>query len=241
MTTDPASLAVKIAAIDEVTGASGASAHADYSARANYNVAPTTPITTVVARHGEPGDDPTRRVRLMRWGLLPPWVKPGPDGAPDTRGPLLINARAETVATSPAFRNSAHSRRALVPMDGWYEWRPDPDTGKSPKTPFFMHRGDGGMLFMAGLWSAWKPSGDADPLWSCAIITTEAVGELAEVHHRMPYILAEEAWDPWLDPDAPLDPELLAGPPDVRGVEVRRVSTLVNSVGNNGPELLDPV
>ncbi len=191
----------------------------------------------------EPDDEPTRRVRLMRWGLIPPWIKVSPDGGPDTKGPLLINARADKIATSPAFRSSAKSKRCLVPMDGWYEWQAnaDPVLGKkAPKAPFFMHRDDGATLFMAGLWSVWKPASSAAPLLSCTIITTDAVGELAEIHDRMPLILAEDDWDAWLNPDAPLDPELLARSPDVHGIDMRPVSTLVNSVRNNGPELLEP-
>ena len=96
----------------------------------------------MVKRHTEPDDESTRRVRLMRWGLVPPWVKTAADGAPDTKGPLLINARAEKVTTSPAFRASAKSKRCLVPMDGWYEWQPNGDTAagkKAPKTPFYMY------------------------------------------------------------------------------------------------------
>ncbi len=123
MTTDPAVLAEKIEAINEL-GRRTLPSRAD----PNYNVAPTTTITTVVRRHDEPEDEPTRRVRSMRWGLIPPWVKAGADGAPESKGPLLINARAEKVTTSPAFRTSAKSKRCLVPMDGYYEWRANPDT-----------------------------------------------------------------------------------------------------------------
>lgn len=237
VTTDPARLAEKIKAIDEATGA-GSSAEAP-----NYNVAPTNTIMTVVSRHSEPDDQSSRRVRLMRWGLIPPWAKAAPDGAPDTKGPSLINARADKVATSPAFRNSAQRKRCLVPMDGWYEWRANPDAAsgrRTAKTPFFLHRRDGELVFMAGLWSVWKPDKAAAPLLSCTIITTDAVGKMAEIHDRMPLMLAEGDWDAWLNPDAPLDPELLARPPDVRDIELRRVSTLVNSVRNNGPELLEP-
>ena len=236
VTTDPALLAEKIKAIDEATGAS------ERAAEPNYNVAPTTSVATVVSRHSEPDDEPTRRVRLMRWGLVPPWVKAGPDGAPDNKGPLLINARADKVATSPAFRGSAKGKRCLVPMDGWYEWRPNPDAGgkKAAKTPFFMHRVDGDTLFMAGLWSVWKPAKDADPLLSCTIITTDAVGELAadprpdaaDPGRRRLGHLAESrccAGCPAVGP-----------PPDVHGVAIREVSTLVNSIRNNGPELLEP-
>lgn len=234
MTTDPAALAEKIQAINE--------ARAAESAGPNYNVAPTTTITTVVRRHDEPDDEPTRRVRLMRWGLVPPWVKAGADGAPESKGPQLINARADKVTTSPAFRSSAKSKRCLVPMDGYYEWRANPaaEGKKARKTPFYLHRVDGEMLFAAGLWSVWKPAKDAAPLLSCTIITTDAVGALGEIHDRMPLIVPEHEWDRWLDPDAPPDLELLAAPPDVHGIEMREISTLVNSVRNNGPELLEP-
>ncbi len=239
VTTDPALLAEKIKAIDEAT----ANRPGDSGAGPNYNVAPTTTIATVVSRHSEPDDEPTRRVRLMRWGLVPPWAKASADGAPESKGPQLINARAEKVTTSPAFRASAKSKRCLIPMDGYYEWRVNPagESGKKTrKTPFYMYRADGEPLFMAGLWSVWKPAKDAGPLLSCTIITTDAVGELAEIHDRMPLVVAEKDWDRWLDPDAPPDLELLADAPDVRGIELREISTLVNNVRNNGPELIEP-
>lgn len=239
VTTDPALLAEKIKAIDEATGAAAA------SAGPNYNVAPTSTIATVVSRHSEPDDQPTRRVRLMRWGLVPPWAKAGADGAPETKGPMLINARADKVTTSPAFRTSAKSKRCLIPMDGYYEWRANPATEategkKARKTPFYLHRADGEMLFTAGLWSVWKPAKDADPLLSCTIITTDAPGELAQIHDRMPLALPQRDWDRWLDPDAAIDEDLLARTPDVRAIRMREVSTLVNNVRNNGPQLLEP-
>jgi putative SOS response-associated peptidase YedK len=237
VTTDPALLADKIQAIDEATSAGGS------AAGPNYNVAPTTTIPTVVRRHTEPDDDPTRRLRLMRWGLVPPWAKAGPDGVPDGKGPLLINARADKVTTSPAFRSSAKTKRCLVPMNGWYEWRANPDNPsgkKARKTPFFMTPGDDELICMAGLWSVWKPDKSAEPLLSCTIITTDAVGELAEIHDRMPLMIDEHDWDRWLDPDTPLDPELLTVRADLSRLEIREVSTLVNSVRNNGPELIEP-
>jgi putative SOS response-associated peptidase YedK len=241
VTTDPAVLAEKIQALDEATTATAA----DHSGP-NFNVAPTTTISTVVKRHTEPDDESTRRVRLMRWGLVPPWVKTGADGGPDGKGPLLINARAEKVTESPAFRNSAKSKRCLVPMDGWYEWRPNGETSqgkKVPKTPFYMHGADGELLFMAGLWSTWRPKGapkDSRPLVSCTIITTDAAGPLAEIHDRMPLTISAADWDRWLDPDAPVDEGLLRGHGDLDRIAIREVSTLVNSVRNNGPELIDP-
>ncbi|HTM84223.1 MAG TPA: SOS response-associated peptidase [Mycobacterium sp.] len=271
VTIDPALLAEKIGAINETAptpapddadaadgasttaatatagyptdGSPGAGTPVSYTP-VNYNVAPTTPIATVVARHAVPEDDPTRRVRLMRWGLVPPWAKAGPGGTPQTR--LLINARADTATSSPAFRASARTRRCLVPMDGWYEWSAEPPTvvhgraHKTSKTPFYLHRTDGEPLLVAGLWSVWRAGATAAPLLSCTILTTDAVGELAQIHPRMPLPVAEADWDAWLDPDRPADTALLSRPPDVRGIAVREVSTLVNNVANNGPELIAP-
>ncbi|KLO29779.1 bacteriophage protein [Mycolicibacter heraklionensis] len=250
VTTDPALLATRIDAVNEMP--------ADADTSPNYNVAPTDPIAALVSRHSEPGgsarldageaklepphkpgDAPTRRLRLMRWGLVPPWTKSGPDGAPVSGGPLMINARAEKVTTSPAYSASAQRRRCLVPMDGYYEWRSEPGGPKARKTPFYIH-GDGAMLFAAGLWSVWRPNRSADAVLSVAIITTAAVGELAGIHDRMPLLLPENHWDTWLDPDAAIDTTLLARPPDVAGIAVREVSTLVNSVRNNSAELIAP-
>ena len=235
LTTDPALLASEIDAINEVpAGAAPAP---------SYNVAPTDGIATVVSRYADPGlnpEEPTRRVRLMRWGLVPPWTRPGPDGAPVGGGPLLINARAETVTTTPAYRASAQRRRCLVPMDGYYEWRVEPagPAGrKTRKTPFYIH-GDGATLFAAGLWSIWRPDRRHAPLLSATIITTAAVGELAGIHDRMPLLLAENHWESWLDPDRPIDTALLSRPPDLRGIALHEVTTLVNSVRNNSPELI---
>ncbi|CAJ1507520.1 SOS response-associated peptidase [[Mycobacterium] holstebronense] len=255
VTTDPALLAARIDAINEIP--------ADADVGPNYNVAPTDGVATLVSRHAEPdkpggsarldggeaklelphrpGDQPTRRLRLMRWGLVPSWTKAGPNGAPASGGPLLINARADKVTTSPAFSASAERRRCLVPMDGYYEWRAaGPGTGRGArKTPFYIH-GDGAMLYAAGLWSVWRPNRLSDAVLSVAIITTAAVGELAGIHDRMPLLLPEDHWDTWLDPDAGVDTKLLARPPEVAGIAVREVSTLVNSVRNNSPELIAP-
>ncbi|MGZ5365145.1 MAG: SOS response-associated peptidase [Mycobacterium sp.] len=246
VTTDPALLAEKIKAIDETTAATKEGATEN---GANYNVAPTTTISSVVKRHSEPEDESTRRVRSMRWGLIPPWAKTTEDGGPDTKGPLLINARSEKLTTSPVFRNSAKNKRCLVPMDGWYEWRPNGELAsgkKAPKTPFYMYGGDGEPLFMAGLWSTWRPRENSGapssvpPLLSCTIITTDAAGPLAEIHDRMPLTISERDWDRWLDPDAPIDEGLLRGHGDLDRIEIREVSRLVNSIRNNGPELIEP-
>ena len=232
-TTDSALLAVRLDAIDE-TG--------QRFARPNYNIAPTTTIAAVVARHEEPGDTPDRRIRGMRWGLLPPWVKADADGTPLAKS-LLINARAETLTSSPAFRSAARRQRCLIPMDGYYEWMPNPDTPdgkKTPKTPFYLYRRDGSPLLVAGLWSAWRPDEASAPMLTCTIVTTDAVGGLAGIHNRMPLMLAEHDWDRWLSPDAPAPDDLLAGRADISDIAIREVSRLVNRVANNGPELLEP-
>ena len=228
VTTDPARLAGQIHALDETGGALAAP---------DYNVAPTGAIAAVVAA-GDDGD-PTRRIRPMRWGLVPSWVKADGRGRPLAKS-LLINARAETVTTSPAFRSAAKRRRCLVPMDGYYEWMRNPDAVPGArKTPFYLFGGDGRPLLVAGLWSAWQPD-RSGALLTVAILTTDAVGELARVHDRMPLVLAEQDWDRWLDPDAPAPADLLAAAPDVSGIAIRQVSTLVNAVANNGPELIAP-
>jgi putative SOS response-associated peptidase YedK len=228
VTTDPALLAMRIDAIDE-TGQR-------FSAP-NYNVAPTTTIAAVVARHDEPGDRAIRRVRSMRWGLLPPWVKADAEGRPKAKS-ILINARAETLTSSPAFRASARAQRCLVPMDGYYEWRPSPDPG--PKTPFYMSRRDGAPILVAGLWSAWRPDETSAPILTCAIVTTDAVGDLSEIHNRMPLMLDDNNWDRWLNPDDSAPEDLLAARADISGIAIRKVSRLVNRVANNSAELLEP-
>ncbi|MCM3896115.1 MULTISPECIES: SOS response-associated peptidase [Gordonia] len=265
VTTDPAKLAAEIDAVNEVPAApptpddqtsakqpSPDKSGTDQAPRTlgtNYNVAPTSTILTVVERHShdDPHDDPRLRVRAMRWGLVPTWAKEV------GKGPLLFNARAETAAEKSSFRSSVKSKRCLVPMDGWYEWKPGPENsprpgkskGKPTKIPFFMSPKDGTRLFMAGLWSAWHDPTDPDapPLLSCTILTTDAVGDLREVHDRMPRIMPYDSWDAWLDPDHPAPSELFAPPSEAiaDAIAIREVSPLVNRVANNGPELLAPV
>lgn len=231
VTTDPAVLARRLDAVDE-TG--------QLVAGPNYNVAPTTTIATiatVVAPATTIATVVSRRIRPMRWGLVPPWVKADSGGRPLAKS-LLINARAETLTTSPAFRAAARSQRCLVPMDGYYEWMSNPEPGA--KTPYYVCRRDGSPILVAGLWSAWRPDGAAAPLLTATIVTTDAVGELGGIHDRMPLMLDEHEWDRWLDPDQPAPEDLLAAPPDISGISCREVSRLVNRVANNSAELLEP-
>lgn len=252
VTTDPAKLAAEIDALNEVTAPGLGSPPAELAAP-SYNVAPTSTVLTVVKRRDRSSDeagpsvsDPRLRVRAMRWGLVPPWTKEV------GKGPLLINARAETLLTNRTFAApAAKGRRALVPMDGWYEWRV---TGTAPngrpvKTPYYLTPVDGSRLFMGALWSAWRSpaaraAGD-DSAWlsSTTIITTDAVGPLRAIHDRMPLIMPREYWDAWLDPDVPTDPALLQPPAGilVDAIEIREVAPLVNRAANDGPELIEPV
>lgn len=245
-TVDPSLLAVELDAIDETDPEEELLPE---EAGPNYNVAPTTKVLTVVRRHDRehPDDDPALRIRRMRWGLIPRWTKPAEPGVP-AKGKPLFNARADKAATTPSFRDALKHRRCLVPMDGWYEWQTEsgPD-GKAVKIPYFMTPADGSRVYMAGLWSVWRDphaSGDqAAPLLSCTIMTSDAVGELQRIHDRMPLVMPREHWDRWLDPDHEAPAQLL-GPPApevVAALELRRVSERVNSVKNNGPELVEPV
>lgn len=189
----------------------------------SWNVAPTDPVPLI----RESATHAARVLDSARWGLVPPW-------AGDLRqGARMINARAETVATSKAFAASFARRRCLVPADGWFEWV---RTGKQ-KQPYYMTPADGRPLAFAGIWSAWGP----DKLLTCSVITTAALGGLAEVHDRMPLILPAERWSDWLagggDPEPLLRP---LGEKELASIEVRPVGAAVGNVRNNGPELLAP-
>ncbi|MEV4319229.1 SOS response-associated peptidase [Actinocrispum sp. NPDC049592] len=207
----------------------------------DYNVAPTRNVVAVVQRHprdedGEQDMSRTERtLRVMRWGLVPAWAKDASGAA------KMINARSESAATKPAFRTSMASRRCILPADGWFEWQRD---GKV-KQPFFTTRKDGASLAMAGLWTVWrdKEKPDSEPLISCAVLTMPSVDQLTEIHDRMPVLLPPSVWNDWLDPDRKDATELIVPPSEefLAALELRPVSTAVNSVRNNGPELLERV
>ena len=188
----------------------------------SWNVAPTDPVPVVRMSQRQGG----RVLDIARWGLIPSWSSDPRAGA------RMINARAETVATSPAFAPSFTRRRCLVPADGWFEWVRD---GKR-KQPYYMTPADGAPLAFAGLWSMSGAS-----VLTCAIITTDAVGELAGVHNRMPLVLPGERWPEWLagggDPAGLLRPMTAA---EVSLIEIRAVGPDVGNVRNDGPELIAP-
>ncbi|MBV9955669.1 MAG: SOS response-associated peptidase [Pseudolabrys sp.] len=187
-----------------------------------YNIAPTQPIAIVRMKEGR------REFALVRWGLLPSWVKDPKDFA------LVINARGESVLDKPAFRAAMNRRRCLIPADGFYEWKA---AGKG-KQPHFIRRKDGAPFAFAGLWECWTgPNGEE--LETAAIVTTSANRDLAPIHERMPVVVPADAFALWLDPnvDEKTAASLIA-PAQNDLFEAYPVSTAVNRVANDNAELV---
>lgn len=192
----------------------------------HFNVAPTQ-LVRVVVEHGE-----QRAVTAFRWGLIPPWAE-----SPQI-GVKMINARGETVAEKPAFRTAFRKTRCIVPADAFYEWKAD---GRA-KTPYAILPADERPMALAGLWTSWRNPQDGEKLRSFTIVTTSANAALASIHARMPVILSPTDWDLWLDPqvdDLGVLQSLLR-PAPAECVRAYPISPLVNSVRNDGPELLIP-
>jgi putative SOS response-associated peptidase YedK len=191
-----------------------------------YNVAPTQPIAIVRLVDGK------RQFALVRWGLLPSWVKD-----PKTFT-LLINARGESAAEKPAFRAAMKRRRCLIPADGFYEWQAAGDR----KRPFYVRAKSGAPFAFAGLWETWTgPNGEE--LETAAIVTTRANRTLSPIHERMPVIVPPEGFELWLDGanvDATTAAALIASAPD-NLLEAYEISTAVNRIANDNPKLLEPV
>jgi putative SOS response-associated peptidase YedK len=224
----------------------------DKPLHADYNVAPTKRVYAVMTpRPKEAADDdqPHRRLTVVRWGLVPSWAKD------PSIGNRMINARVETVAEKPSYRRAFAARRCLLPADGYYEWYtpegenvPRTKAGKPQKQPFFIHRCDGRSLAMAGLYEWWhdKSLERDDPaawLLTATVITTSSTDAVGRIHDRMPLIVGHSDWQAWLDPmltDQAEVKELLV-PADAEQLEAYPVSTRVNSVRNNGPELIEPL
>lgn len=204
-----------------------------------WNAAPTDPVAAVVDRVDKGSGALVRRLVAPRWGLVPSWSKDASGAA------RLINARVETVATKPAFRKAFAARRCVVPADGYYEWitLPAADGQKPRKQPWFIHPGDGRPFAMAGVYEFWRNPADGAWLTTCAIITTNSTDAVGHIHDRMPMVIGPDALAAWLDPRIN-DPDAALGLLSVLGGDAlasHRVSALVNSVRNDGPELLDPV
>lgn len=194
---------------------------------ANYNVAPTERVYAVAEHDGE------RVLTSFRWGLVPFWAK-------DAKiGNKAINARAETAPDRPMFRDAFAQRRCVIPADGFYEW----ERKKRGKLPHYIHSSDGTPLALAGLWSSWRDPESDDRLLTCTILTGTPNELVAPIHDRMPIILQEEAWTPWLDPSANDTDELraLLGTFPAGQMTEHPVSTLVNKVQNKSADLITPL
>jgi putative SOS response-associated peptidase YedK len=192
---------------------------------ARYNIAPSQSVPIVVEDRG-------RKLELARWGLIPHWAKD------EKIGYKMINARGETLAEKPSYREALKERRCLVPADGFYEWKKD----SQGKTPMHLRLAGGRLLAFAGLWESWQPKSSGPPVRSCTIITTAANARVAPIHDRMPLILTREQYARWLAP-GPLSPAELADlvrPYAKDDLEAYAVSALVNSPKHDEPGCVAP-
>jgi putative SOS response-associated peptidase YedK len=188
----------------------------------NFNVCPTNAVHAV--RLGPGG----RQLDPMRWGFLPHWYKA------ENAGPLLINARAETLAEKPAFKDACRERRCLIVATGFYEWTKAPD---GTRLPWYIKRSDGAPIAFAAIWQSWGR--DEHARNTCAIVTTAANAHMSAIHHRMPLILEPETWPLWLGETGKGAARLMQpGAEDV--LEFHRVARTVNSNRASGPELIEP-
>jgi putative SOS response-associated peptidase YedK len=180
--------------------------------------------------------DGGRELTALRWGLIPSWSK-----GPDSRY-SMINARAETVASKPAYRGAFKRRRCVIPAEGFYEWQA-PALGKGQvKQPYFIRRRDDAPVLLAALWELWRPA-EGEPVQSCTIIVTDANSVIAPIHDRMPVVLEPDVLDAWLDPGNGDTGSLRAmlRPAPTADWAPHRVSRRVNTPGNDDADLLTPV
>jgi len=197
-----------------------------------YNIAPTQAVLAVIraANRSERG------LTGFQWGLIPPWAKDPAIGA------KMNNARSETIAEKPSFRNAFRRRRCLIPASGFYEWT---STGTGPKQPVWIARPDAGLVTFAGLWEVWH-SPDGGELQTCTIVTTAANETLKPYHHRMPVVLTPDSFEAWLgDGQESREDQARAAslmvPASEDALTVRPVGPAVSSTRNDGPELLEEV
>lgn len=191
----------------------------------NYNVCPTDRVHAVTAHGG------LRRLQAMRWGFIPAWYASPGDG------PLLINARAETVAQKPAFASACRERRCLIPASGFYEWTRTP---QGARLPWYIRRGDGEPIAFAGIWQDWASGPNDVPMATCAIVTTAANATMAQIHARMPVMIEARDWGLWLGEAGKGAARLMHAPaPDA--LVFHRVDTAVNANRAQGPGLIAPI
>jgi putative SOS response-associated peptidase YedK len=189
----------------------------------DYNICPTQQVHAVTA------DDQGRRLMAMRWGFLPHWYKTPTDG------PLLINARAETLAEKPAFRVACRERRCLIPATGFFEWTKDEGGNR---LPWYIYPGDGSPTAFAGVWQVWERG--EERMVTCAIVTTDASPDLRAIHHRMPLWIAREDWSLWLG-EAGKGAATLMHPGPGGQFDFHRVDSAVNSNRARGEDLIAPI
>lgn len=189
-----------------------------------YNICPTLDIPVAVTHDG------ARHLVPMRWGFIPKWYRSESDG------PLLINARAETIAEKPAFRDAVRSRRCLIPADGFYEWHREKGKGKEP---WYIYPTAGELMAFAGIWQVWNGP-DGQRYVTCAMVTTEAGPDIADVHHREPVTVAPKDFGLWLGEEGKGAANLMHAA-DPSYFARHRVSLKVNSGRVDGPDLRDPV
>ncbi len=194
-----------------------------------YNIAPTQPILTVGV-----GASGNREAALVRWGLIPHWVKDPDDFT------LIINARSETAATKASFRTAMRHRRVLIPASGFYEWHRPADK-KLPKQAYWIKPANGGVISFAGLTETWMGK-DGTEIDSGCILTTESNAQIGNIHHRMPVVIQEKDFERWLDckTQEPRDVADLLQPVEDGFFEAIAVSDAVNKVANTGPEIQKP-
>jgi len=188
-----------------------------------FNICPTQDVAVVTSEAG------FRRLRPMRWGFVPHWYKAPNDG------PLILNARADTIATKPAFREAVRQRRCILPASGFFEWSAGPS---GERLPWHITRSDSAPLAFAAIWQIWQAEGNA--LASCAIVTTEAGPDMTRIHHREPVVLSPSDWPLWLG-EAGHGAALLMKPGKAGNLSAFRVGTAVNSSRASGPALIAPL
>ena len=192
---------------------------------ARFNVAPTDEAAVIVQRSDR------RAVTRYRWGLIPHWAE-------DPRiGSRMFNARAETLARSPAFRDAFARKRCLVPVDSFYEWRREGNL----RIPYRIVRDDGQPLALAGLWAGWHDDDTGEILRTFTIVTSGPNRLMQPIHNRMPVLVPPEAWERWLDPSLsnPAQLQGLLQPVEDDHLDLYEVSRLVNNVRNDGPDLIE--
>lgn len=193
-----------------------------------YNIAPGEDIPAV----GLSDDGESYGISQFRWGLVPHWAD-----SPEDFTANLINARSETVASKPAFRDSFRKRRCLIPSSGFYEWAETSDV----KQPYFIGPEEDGIVAFAGIWDRWESPDDDRDLLSCSILTTEAREPVKDIHHRMPVIIGEDQYERWLSPDDPSTMlEAMVDEAPVDQLTAYPVDPAVNNAGYDAPDCVEP-